>query len=39
VGVGTGVIVRTPVGPLEVDLAYGVKPRQFRLHLNVGFTW
>ena len=38
-GVGTGVIVRTPVGPLEVDLAYGFKPRQFRLHLNVGFSW
>jgi translocation and assembly module TamA len=38
-GVGTGVIMRTPVGPLELDLAYGLKPRHFRLHLNVGFTW
>ena len=31
--------VRTPVGPLELDLAYGLKSRQFRLHLNVGFVW
>ncbi|MCB2069781.1 MAG: BamA/TamA family outer membrane protein, partial [Ottowia sp.] len=38
-GVGTGVRVRTPVGPLELDLAYGLKSRQFRLHLNVGFVW
>lgn len=38
-GVGTGVRMRTPVGPLELDLAYGLKPRQFRLHLNLGFSW
>jgi translocation and assembly module TamA len=38
-GVGTGVRMRTPVGPLELDLAYGLKPHQFRLHLNLGFTW
>ncbi|MDR2127567.1 MAG: BamA/TamA family outer membrane protein [Burkholderiaceae bacterium] len=38
-GVGTGVRMRTPVGPLEVDVAYGLKIKTLRLHLNVGFVW
>lgn len=39
VGVGAGVRFRSPIGPLQADLAYGVKTRRLRLHLNVGFTF
>ena len=39
VGVGTGVRWRSPVGPLQADVAYGVKTRQLRLHLSVGFVF
>lgn len=38
-GVGTGVRALTPVGPMELDLAYGLKPKRFQLHLSVGFTF
>lgn len=39
VGVGTGLRWKSPVGPLQLDLAYGVALRQWRLHLNVGFNF
>lgn len=39
VGVGAGVRWRSPVGPLQIDLAYGVAVQKFRLHLSVGFTF
>lgn len=39
VGVGAGVRWRSPVGPLQIDLAYGLTPRRLRLHLAVGFTF
>lgn len=39
VGVGTGVRWRSPIGPVEGALAYGVQPRRFRLHLTVGFQF
>ncbi|WP_372658751.1 autotransporter assembly complex family protein [Hydrogenophaga sp.] len=38
-GVGTGLRYNSPVGPLQVDLAYGLKSKRLRLHLNVGFTF
>jgi translocation and assembly module TamA len=38
-GVGAGVRWKSPVGPLQMDLAYGVAVKKFRLHLNVGFTF
>ncbi len=38
-GVGTGLRYNSPVGPLQLDLAYGVKPKALRLHFNVGFTF
>ena len=38
-GVGAGVRYNSPVGPLQLDLAYGVKPKALRLHFNVGFTF
>ncbi len=39
VGVGTGVRWKSPIGPLQIDLAYGVKVKQFRLHTSVGFVF
>ncbi len=39
VGIGTGVRYRSPVGPLQLDLAYGLETRNLRLHLSVGFTF
>ncbi len=39
VGVGTGVRWRSPVGPLQIDLAYGLATRRMRLHMNVGFSF
>ncbi len=39
VGVGTGVRWRSPIGPLQIDLAYGVKVKRVRLHVNVGFVF
>ncbi len=39
VGIGTGVRWNSPVGPLQIDLAYGVAVQRFRLHLNLGFTF
>ncbi|MFM9901927.1 MAG: autotransporter assembly complex protein TamA, partial [Polaromonas sp.] len=39
VGVGTGLRWRSPIGPLQMDLAYGVKVRQVRLHVSVGFVF
>ena len=38
-GVGTGVRYNSPVGPLQLDLAYGLESKRLRLHLNVGFTF
>ncbi len=38
-GVGAGVRWKSPVGPVQVDLAYGVKPRKIRVHMSVGFSF
>ncbi len=38
-GVGAGARWKSPLGPLQVDLAYGIKPRKFRLHFNLGVTF
>jgi translocation and assembly module TamA len=38
-GVGAGVRFRSPLGPLQVDLAYGVDARRLRLHVNLGTTF
>ncbi len=38
-GVGTGLRYNSPVGPLQVDIAYGLEPRKLRLHLSVGFVF
>ncbi len=39
VGIGTGIRWKSPIGPLQIDLAYGVKARQLRLHTSVGFVF
>jgi translocation and assembly module TamA len=39
VGVGTGVRWRSPIGPVEAAIAYGVKARKLRLHFSVGFQF
>jgi translocation and assembly module TamA len=39
VGVGTGLRWKSPIGPLQVDLAYGLKSQQLRLHLSVGWVF
>ena len=38
-GVGTGIRWRSPVGPVQADLAYGVQSHRLRLHLRLGFTF
>jgi translocation and assembly module TamA len=39
VGVGVGARWKSPVGPLQMDLAYGVAVKRLRLHMNVGFSF
>jgi len=39
VGVGTGLRWRSPVGPVEGAIAYGVKAHRFRLHFTAGFVF
>lgn len=39
VGVGAGVRWKSPIGPLQFDVAYGVDTKRFRLHMNVGFNF
>lgn len=38
-GVGTGIRWASPVGPLQADIAYGIKTQKVRLHLRMGFTF
>ena len=38
-GVGTGLRLITPVGPMELDVAYGLQSHAFRLHMRVGFNF
>ncbi|MEZ5607411.1 MAG: autotransporter assembly complex family protein [Burkholderiaceae bacterium] len=38
-GVGTGLRLVTPVGPMELDVAYGLQSHEFRLHMRVGFNF
>jgi translocation and assembly module TamA len=39
VGVGAGARWKSPIGPLQIDLAYGAKTQQVRLHVSVGFVF
>jgi len=39
IGYGAGVRYRTPVGPLNLDLAYGQATEKFRLHFSLGVSF
>jgi translocation and assembly module TamA len=39
VGIGAGVRWRSPVGPLRLDLAWGERTQQLRLHFSVGVAF
>jgi len=38
-GAGVGVRVRTPLGPVRADLAWGDRTREVRLHLSLGVNF
>ncbi|OVZ61232.1 hypothetical protein CDO44_06200 [Pigmentiphaga sp. NML080357] len=38
-GVGAGLRVRTPAGPLSVDLAYALRDKNIRLHFSLGIAF
>jgi translocation and assembly module TamA len=38
-GVGVGARWKSPIGPLQIDLAYGIATEAFRLHMSVGFVF
>lgn len=39
VGAGFGARLRTPIGPVRVDLAYGFRDSGLRLHFSLGFRF
>ncbi len=39
VGTGVGVRYRSPVGTVNLDLAYGVQAKQFRPHISLGIAF
>jgi translocation and assembly module TamA len=39
VGYGVGARWKSPVGPVNLDFAYGRAVREFRLHFSLGFTF
>ena len=38
-GYGAGLRVRSPIGPVRVDIAYGQQTAQVRLHMSVGLSF
>ncbi|MDY7579811.1 autotransporter assembly complex family protein [Herbaspirillum sp. RTI4] len=38
-GIGTGARYRSPVGTINLDLAYGITQRQFRPHISLGIAF
>jgi translocation and assembly module TamA len=38
-GAGVGVRYKSPLGPIQFDLAYGFTPRKLRLHFNIGLNF
>ena len=38
-GIGAGVRWKSPLGPVQIDLAYGMAIEKWRLHLNVGINF
>ena len=38
-GIGAGARVRTPLGPLRLDVAYGEQRQSWRLHFSIGLSF
>lgn len=38
-GAGAGALWRSPVGPVQLALAYGLHDKKLRLHMNLGFNF
>ncbi len=38
-GAGVGVRYKSPLGPLQADIAYGFKPKKLRLHFSIGMSF
>lgn len=38
-GYGVGARWRSPVGPVSLDVAYGERTREYRVHFSLGFTF
>jgi translocation and assembly module TamA len=38
-GYGVGLRVRTPIGPLRLDVAYGARAHGVRVHFSVGLAF
>ncbi|MCY7369467.1 MAG: BamA/TamA family outer membrane protein [Polaromonas sp.] len=38
-GIGTGIRWRSPIGPLQADIAYGLKAKKLHFHVSVGFLF
>jgi translocation and assembly module TamA len=38
-GYGIGARVKSPIGPLRLDIAYGQDTREFRIHFSAGLTF
>jgi translocation and assembly module TamA len=38
-GYGLGARYRSPVGPVNLDVAYGEATRKFRLHFSLGVSF
>lgn len=39
IGYGVGALIKTPAGPLNLDVAYGQRDRKFRLHFSLGMAF
>lgn len=39
VGYGVGALIKTPAGPLNLDIAYGQKDKKIRLHFSLGIAF
>lgn len=39
VGYGLGALIKTPAGPINVDLAYGQRDKKIRLHFSLGIAF
>ncbi|MGE3925837.1 MAG: BamA/TamA family outer membrane protein, partial [Lautropia sp.] len=38
-GNGVGLRARTPIGPINLDVAYGQAVSRYRIHFSIGYTF